>query len=125
MRPLSGGRSPVRPVRIGAQPISPLPLNNPMPPQKNKTSRTRRVMRFDPPTLDEAIFAAQGLADDVAGQTEIAAMLMGLPESEVRVAVLKATAPAARAATRPASSRTSTARPTVIVERRMARTLIR
>ena len=82
-------------------------------------------MRFDPPTLDEAIFAAQGLSDDVDGQTEIAAMLMGLPESEVRAAVLKATAPAARASTRTASSRPSTIRSTVVVERRVARTLVR
>jgi hypothetical protein len=82
-------------------------------------------MRFDPPTLDEAIFAAQGLSDDVDGQTEIAAMLMGLPESEVRAAVLKATAPAARASTRTASSRSSTIRSTVVVERRVARTLVR
>ena len=93
--------------------------------QKNKPSKTRRVMRFDPPTLDEAIFAAQGLADDVDGQTAIAAMLMGLPEAEVRVAVLKATAPAARATTRPAFARPTTTRPTVVVERRMARTLMR
>jgi len=96
-----------------------------MPTQKNKPSKIRRVMRFDPPTLDEAVFAAQGLADDVDGQTQIAAMLMGLPEAEVRVAVLKATAPAARAITRPASSRPTTTRPTVIVERRTARTLMR
>jgi len=93
--------------------------------QKNKPSKTRRVMRFDPPTLDEAIFAAQGLADDVDGQTQIAALLMGLPEAEVRAAVLKATAPTARATTRPASSRPNTTRPMVIVERRTVRTLMR
>ena len=39
---------------------------------------TRRVRR-DPPTLDEAIFAAVGITDDQAAQAEIAASLMGLP----------------------------------------------
>jgi len=96
-----------------------------MPTWKNKPSKTRRVMRFDPPTLDEAIFAAQGLADDVDGQTQIAAMLMGLPEAEVRVAVLKATALATHATTRLTLTRPASARPTVVVERRMTRTLMR
>jgi hypothetical protein len=31
-----------------------------MPIHKDKPSRTRRVLCFDPPTLNEAIFAAQG-----------------------------------------------------------------
>ena len=39
---------------------------------------TRRVRR-DPPTLDEAIFAAIGITDDQEAQAEIAASLMGLP----------------------------------------------
>ena len=39
---------------------------------------TRRVRR-DPPTLDEAIFAAIGITDDQNEQAEIAASLMGLP----------------------------------------------
>ena len=38
----------------------------------------RRVRR-DPPTLDEAIFAAIGITDDQHAQAEIAASLMGLP----------------------------------------------
>ena len=38
----------------------------------------RRVRR-DPPTLDEAIFAAIGITDDQEAQAEIAASLMGLP----------------------------------------------
>jgi len=44
--------------------------------------------RSDPPTLDEAIFAAQGLAHDLEGQTEIASMLMGLPRDQVRESIL-------------------------------------
>ena len=49
----------------------------------------RRVKR-EPPTLDEAIEAAQGLTDDVAGQVEIAASLMGVPaDAKVEAAVKK------------------------------------
>lgn len=50
---------------------------------------TRRVKK-DPPTLDQAIFAAKGITDDLTQQTEIAASLMGLPVEEVRKAILKA-----------------------------------
>ena len=39
---------------------------------------SRRVRR-DPPTLEEAIFAAIGITDDQDAQAEIAAALMGLP----------------------------------------------
>src|ERR1700730_7035313 len=39
---------------------------------------TRRVRR-DPPTLDEAIFAAIGITDDLEAQAENAASLMGMP----------------------------------------------
>lgn len=96
-----------------------------MPTRKNKPSTIRRVMRFDPPTLDEAIFAAQGLVDDVDGQMEIAVRLMGLTEAEVRAAVLKATVPAARTSTRLPPSTPANGRPTVVVEQRMTRTLMR
>lgn len=41
-------------------------------------------VRREPPTLDEAIYAAQGLTSDMKGQVEIAAGLMGVPEEEVR-----------------------------------------
>jgi len=50
---------------------------------------SRRV-RVEPPTLDEAIFAARGLTDDPNEQAEIAASLMGMPVEKVKVAVLKA-----------------------------------
>jgi len=36
-------------------------------------------VRRDPPTLDEAIFAAIGITDDLEAQAEIAASLMGMP----------------------------------------------
>ena len=38
---------------------------------------TRRVRR-DPPTLEEAIFAAAGITEDHEAQAEIAAALMGM-----------------------------------------------
>ena len=47
-------------------------------------------MRHDPPTLQEAIFAAKGLTDSLQAQAEIAASLMGLPVETVRPEVLKA-----------------------------------
>ena len=50
---------------------------------------TRRVRR-DPPTLDEAIFAAIGITDDQEAQAEIAASLMGLPIEQVQAEVKKA-----------------------------------
>ncbi len=47
-----------------------------------------RRTRYDPPGLDEAIAAAQGLTDQVDSQIAIAAQLIGLPEDEVRGRVL-------------------------------------
>ena len=62
--------------------------------KKSSETQNRRVTRVDPPALEEAIAAAQGLTDDVESQVEIAAQLMGMPEDEVRPAVLKAAVPA-------------------------------
>lgn len=47
-------------------------------------------VRREPPTIVEAIAAAQDLADDVDQQVEIAAGLIGLPADEVRPLVLAA-----------------------------------
>jgi|SRR5262245_49736017 len=49
-----------------------------------------RRVREEPPTLEDAIFAARGLSDDPQEQAEIAAALIGMPVDKVRVAVLKA-----------------------------------
>jgi hypothetical protein len=57
--------------------------------KKSPESRQRRVTRVEPPVLEEAIAAAQGLTDDIDSQVEIAAQLMGMPENEVRPVVLK------------------------------------
>lgn len=53
---------------------------------------SRRVRR-DPPTLEEAIAAAQGLTDDVAQQIEIAASLMEVSPDEVRAKMPKPMSP--------------------------------
>ena len=49
---------------------------------------TRRV-RHDPPTLAEAIAAAQGLTDDLQGQVQIAADLMGVTAAEAKLEMQK------------------------------------
>jgi hypothetical protein len=49
-----------------------------------------RRVREEPPTLEDAVFAARGLSDDPQQQAEIAAALIGMPVEKVRVAVLKA-----------------------------------
>jgi hypothetical protein len=97
-----------------------------MPAPKKKPTSVRTSLRFDPPTLEEAIFAAQGLTDDVDGQAEIAARLMGLPEAEVGAAILKAATARPRMSMRPPVQACFAAgRPSVVVERRARRVLIR
>ncbi len=49
-----------------------------------KTKYGLRKVRFDPPTLKEAVFAAQGLTGDFEQQAEIAAALMEIPVEDVR-----------------------------------------
>jgi hypothetical protein len=48
----------------------------------------RRVRR-DPPTVEEAVLAAQGLTDALSEQTEIVASLMQISSEEARRAVLR------------------------------------
>jgi hypothetical protein len=50
-------------------------------------------VRREPPSLEEAAFAAVGLADDLEQQVEIAANLMDVEPDEVRPFVLQARAP--------------------------------
>ena len=54
-----------------------------------ETKDGRRRVRRDPPTLEEAVVAAQGLSDDLKGQVEIVASLMEVPVEEARAAVLR------------------------------------
>ena len=80
---------------------------------------TRRV-RFDPPTLKEAIAAARGLTDDLQQQAEIAAALMELPVEEVRAELLKLAPPRNSTQIVTSNGREGAAR-TVIVERKQSR----
>jgi hypothetical protein len=79
----------------------------------------RRVRR-DPPTLDEAIFAAIGITDDQEAQAEIAASLMGLPIESVIGEVKKAGRTTARSSTRVIAGEQGAQR-SVVVERRVIR----
>ncbi len=54
-----------------------------------KTKYGPRRVRHDPPTLEEAIFAARGLTDDVEQQVAIAAGLMDAAPDDVRAALAK------------------------------------
>ncbi|ACB94430.1 hypothetical protein [Beijerinckia indica] len=80
-----------------------------------------RRVRYDPPTLKEAIIAAQGLTDQLNEQIEIAASLMDLPEAEVRTEILKSAAPRKSAQIVLSAGRERTVGRTVIVERKPAR----
>jgi hypothetical protein len=80
---------------------------------------TRRVRR-DPPTLDEAIFAAIGITDDQQAQAEIAAALIGLPFDTVLAEVKKQGRINARATTRVIAGEQGAQR-SVVVERRVVR----
>ncbi|WP_375783382.1 hypothetical protein ACE10Z_26445 [Bradyrhizobium sp. Pha-3] len=84
---------------------------------------TRRV-RHDPPTLEEAIFAAIGITDEVEAQAEIASSLMGLPFEEVLAEVKKTARVSARTgtATRVIAGEQGAQR-SVVVERRVVRRL--
>lgn len=79
----------------------------------------RRVRR-DPPTLEEAIFAAVGITDDLEQQAEIASALMGLPFDTVLAEVKKQNRSAARASTRVIAGEQGAQR-SVVVERRVVR----
>ncbi|MGJ4928331.1 hypothetical protein ACQR1I_15620 [Bradyrhizobium sp. HKCCYLS2038] len=80
----------------------------------------RRVRR-DPPTLEEAIFAASGITDDVQAQAEIASALMGMPLEQVLPEVKKAVRVAARTNTRVITADQGTQQRAVVVERRTVR----
>jgi hypothetical protein len=53
------------------------------------TKDGRRRVRHDPPSLEEAVLAAQGLTEEFAEQIEIVASLMEVSTDEARGAVLR------------------------------------
>jgi len=84
----------------------------------------RRKTRHESPILDEAIAAAQSLTDQVESQIEIAAQLIGLPEDQVRPAVVQAAARARRSRDLSVSGHQNATR-VVVVERRGPRARLR
>jgi hypothetical protein len=54
-----------------------------------ETRDGRRRVRRDPPTIEEAVLAAQGLTEETGEQAEIAAALMHISVDEARGAVLR------------------------------------
>ncbi len=81
---------------------------------------TRRV-RHDPPTLDEAIFAAIGITDDQEQQAEIAASLMGMPLAVVQAEVKKQARTNSRITATRVIAGEQGAQRSVVVERRVVR----
>lgn len=84
-----------------------------------KTKYGPRRVRHDPPTLEEAIFAARGLTDDINEQVEIAASLMEATPEQVRAAMTKL-APQRKTATVTFTGRAGGHR-AVVVERKVRR----
>ena len=83
-----------------------------------------RRVRDEAPTLEEAIAAAQGLSGELDEQAEIAAALIGLPQDQVRAALLKL-APARKDVMRSfAFTGPASAPRTVVVERKPSRRAI-
>jgi hypothetical protein len=54
-----------------------------------ETKDGRRRVRRDPPTIEEAVVAAQGLTDEIKEQIEIVASLMEITAEEARGVVLR------------------------------------
>src|SRR4051812_42360060 len=77
-------------------------------------------VRYEPPTIEEAVAAAQDLAADPEQQVVIAAGLIGMPADQVRSHVLSA--PPKRMLSRPARDWAQPTRlPQVVVVRRTSR----
>lgn len=79
-----------------------------------------RRVRHDPPTLKEAIIAAQGLTNQLLQQVEIAAALMDMPVDIVRAELLKS-APSRKSEHIMTSSGRERFARTVVVERKPSR----
>jgi hypothetical protein len=100
-------------------------MSAPSNPTSNPSWNTKyggRRVRHDPPTLLEAMAAAQGLTDELQEQIGIAASLMDLPVDEVRAEVMKTMAPTRKVSQQivTPTGRAGAGR-TVVVERRTSR----
>jgi hypothetical protein len=88
-----------------------------------KTKYGSRRVRQDPPTLEEAIFAAQGLTDDPAAQVTIAASLMEVPVEQVKAQMAKSR-PIRKDTSRIAFTGSGGYERAVLVERKPSRRII-
>ena len=89
-----------------------------MPQPKPRPDTANLRPRHEPPSLEEAVLAAQCFGETVDEQSEIAALLMGLPEDEVRPVVAKLAAPPLRTGERVLEPSLPGKRPVVVVERK-------
>ena len=87
------------------------------------TKYGKRRVRNEPATLEDAIFAAQGMTDDLEGQVEIASMLIDLPREEVKAALTRK-APLRLTSSRIAATSADGQKRAVLVERRPVRRMI-
>lgn len=88
-----------------------------------KTKWGSRRVRRDPPTLAEAIAAAQGLTDDPQGQIQIAAELMGVTPAEAK-AEMQRVAPDRRTSRLVSAQGRDKGARTVVVERKASRRVL-
>jgi hypothetical protein len=89
-----------------------------------KTKQGTRRVRVEPPTLEEAIFAAQGVTDDPQQQADFASDLTGTPAEAVLAVILKEARRAARTGRVVAIPSSGTQR-AVVVERKPSRAIRR
>ena len=87
------------------------------------TKYGKRRVRHEPATLEDAVFAAQGMTDDLEGQIEIAASLIDLPREEVKAALTKR-APMRLNTSRIAATSADGHKRAVLVERRPVRRMV-
>lgn len=89
-----------------------------------KTKQGTRRVRVEPPTLEEAIFAAQGVTDDPQQQADFAADLTGMPAETILATIQKDARKAARTGRVLAIPSSGTQR-AVVVERKPSRAIRR
>ncbi len=85
-----------------------------------KTKWGARRVRKEPPTLDEALIAAEAMSPDLEARAEIASQLMGVPVEEVRTALARQ-----QAQTRGRSTLVNGRSRAVVVEYKRPRTFAR
>ena len=88
------------------------------------TKQGKRRVRVEPPTLEEAIFAAQGVTDDPQQQADFAADLTGQPAETILAQILKEARKAARTG-RVVAIPSSGNQRAVVVERKPSRAIRR